>query len=795
MAVAAPRFATDLAVHADRPALLGADALTYAELEQRVAARVEQLVGPRRVHVLVARNTPAFIVEYLACLRLGHVVALTTQCRAGDARTTYADVTDLHPDLAVLLSTSGSTGNPKAVRLSHRNLEANADSIVQALGLSARDRVLTSLPGAYSYGLSVINSTLAVGGALVLTSDSITDQSFWETARAHAATVLPGVPYTFEMLDRLGDEVLAGVTSLRLLTCAGGRLPAAAVRRWASAGERQRWGLAVMYGQTEATARMAVLPPSQAARYPDSAGLPVPGGRFEIRGADADGVGEIVYSGPNVMMGYATVREDLARGAEVEELVTGDRGRLVDGRLYVTGRSARFAKVRGLRIDLNDVERALEPLTAVCVEVNGELGVVADAPVDTVRARVMQATGLGCAAVRVIEAPVPRLGNGKVDRGAAVGMFDMAGESELAGSRQDQLLAAYSRLLGVTARPADSFRGLGGDSMSYVAVSIEVERILGFVPDRWHEQPIEALVGLRSGGRGAETSIVLRAVAILLVLGSHAAVIDIRGGAHLLMALVGYNFARFQVGRSSPAVWASIGWMLFPAVIWVGLAVTWTWQPYSPSALGLTWITQPVTDGPDWRYWFIGALLWILPMAVLILRMERVAQWRARWPFGWAAGATAATFALAVWLVPDARPSSLFSPWAVLWVFFLGWAVWEARSGRQRMFVSAMSLALVAVTFSESRLGVIAAGLLLLIWVPRLRLPRPVVVAVAAVAQASLFIYLVHWQVLDVARNWYAVGLALLTGLALTWLWARMVPAVRRMRVQVPSERPGFATF
>jgi len=202
-----------------------------------------------------------------------------------------------------------------------------------------------------------------------------------------------------------------------------------------------------------------------------------------------------------------------------------------------------------------------------------------------------------------------------------------------------------------------------------------------------------------------------------------------------------------------------------------------------------------VTDGPDWRYWFIGALLWILPMAVLILRMERVAQWRARWPFGWAAGATAATFALAVWLVPDARPSSLFSPWAVLWVFFLGWAVWEARSGRQRMFVSAMSLALVAVTFSESRLGVIAAGLLLLIWVPRLRLPRPVVVAVAAVAQASLFIYLVHWQVLDVARNWYAVGLALLTGLALTWLWARMVPAVRRMRVQVPSERPGFATF
>ena len=786
-------FALDLAVHADRPALAGDGVVTYRELEERVAERAVVLAGPRRVHVLAAQNTADFIVEYLACLRLGHVVALVSACRADQIRALYGDADDLHPDLALLLPTSGSTGNPKVVRLSHRNLESNADAIVSTLALSEQDRALTTLPAAYSYGLSVINSMLTVGGTLVLTSDSVTEPALWDLARRQRVTVVPGVPYTFEMLERLGGDMLADLPSLRLLTCAGGRLPAATVRRWARAGERQGWGLAVMYGQTEATARMAVLPPTEVIEYPDSVGYPVPGGRFEIRHKDADGVGEIVYTGPNVMMGYATATDDLARGAELEELETGDRGRLVDGRLYVTGRRARFAKVRGLRIDLHHVERALDPHPAVCVELPDALGVVAEAPADEVRASVMRATGLAWAAVRVVEAPVPRLDNGKVDRAGAGALLSAVESPAVGGSRQEQLLVAYSRLLGVPAVAGDSFRGLGGDSMSYVAVSIEVERILGFLPDNWHEQPIETLARSASGGRGMETSVLLRALAILMVLGSHAAVIDIRGGAHLLMALVGFNFARFQIGRSLAAMSVSIGWMLAPAVIWVGLVAVWAWQPYTPQALGLTWITQPGTDDPDWRYWFIGALLWVLPLALLMLHVPALARWRSRWPFRWAVAATIAAFVLAVVAVPDARPSSLFSPWAVLWVFLLGWAVWEARTDRQRLVVSALSLALVATTFSGSRLWLIGVGVLILIWVPRVRLPGFVGFAAAALAQSSLFIYLAHWQVLDVARNWYAVGLSLIAGLALTWVWSRMLPAIRRVRWRVPSEQPRMA--
>src|SRR5690606_11500248 len=173
---------------------------------------------------------------------------------------------------------------------------------------------------------------------------------------------------------------------------------------------------------------------------------------------------------------------------------------------------------------------------------------------------------------------------------------------------------------------------------------------------------------------------------------------------HLLMALVGYNFARFQIGRSLAAMSVSIGWMLAPAVIWVGLVAAWAWQPYTPQALGLTWITQPGTDDPDWRYWFIGALLWVLPLALLMLHVPALARWRSRWPFRWAVAATVAAFVLAVVAGPDARPSSLFSAWAVLWVFVVGWAVGEARTDRQRLVVSALSLALVATTFSGSRL-------------------------------------------------------------------------------------------
>ncbi|MGV9304626.1 AMP-binding protein [Nonomuraea sp. NPDC003727] len=257
---------------------------------------------------------------------------------------------DPHPDLAVLLTTSGSTGNPKLVRLSHRAIMANARAIAQALRLTPADVAPTSLPLHYSYGLSVLNSHLAAGATIVLTGASLLERPFWRQLAEHRCTSLAGVPYQYEMLRRLRFDPAAH-PALTTLTQAGGRLRPELVAEFAAKVDR----FFVMYGQTEATARIAVLPPE---RLPDklgSAGVALPGGALGVEN------GEIVYRGPNVMMGYATSAADLARGDDLGGVLrTGDLGYVdEEGFLFVTGRVKRIAKVYGVRVNLDDVERLL----------------------------------------------------------------------------------------------------------------------------------------------------------------------------------------------------------------------------------------------------------------------------------------------------------------------------------------------------------------------------------------------------------------------------------------------------
>ena len=152
--------------------------------------------------------------------------------------------------------------------------------------------------------------------------------------------------------------------TLRLVTQAGGRLEPDRVRSWAERGAREGWDLRVMYGQTEATARMAISAPGAAARHPSSVGMPVGEGRFSVRGADGElpvgEVGELHYSGHNVMLGYADEPGDLARGRTVGDLATGDLARIrPDGSLEIVGRRSSFLKVNGVRLDVEHVERLL----------------------------------------------------------------------------------------------------------------------------------------------------------------------------------------------------------------------------------------------------------------------------------------------------------------------------------------------------------------------------------------------------------------------------------------------------
>jgi acyl-CoA synthetase (AMP-forming)/AMP-acid ligase II len=244
------------------------------------------------------------------------------------------------------------------VRLSYAAIDANAKQIAEYLELTARDRPITTLPIHYSYGLSVVTSHLNVGATIILTGQSVIDAAFWQLVRKEEVTSLAGVPYTYELLDRVGFRDMS-LPSLRTLTQAGGRLPPETVRRYTEWAKARDARFFVMYGQTEATARMSYMPPARILDAPDCIGIPIPRGSFRL--IDETGttisspgtVGELVYSGPNVMLGYALSPDDLSKGRELEELRTGDlASRDAQGLYRIVGRKSRFAKLYGLRINL-----------------------------------------------------------------------------------------------------------------------------------------------------------------------------------------------------------------------------------------------------------------------------------------------------------------------------------------------------------------------------------------------------------------------------------------------------------
>jgi acyl-coenzyme A synthetase/AMP-(fatty) acid ligase len=271
--------------------------------------------------------------------------------------------------LAVLMATSGSTGSPMMVRQSSMNVASNAESIVDSLGLTADDRALTTLPMNYTYGLSIINSQLHCGGSLVMTDASVMDRPFWTTAVDSRATYFGGVPYTYEMLARLGVERLRG-SSIRMLTQAGGRLNPEVVRRLQSECNSIGIDFVVMYGQTEATARMSVLNSQSVAAKPGSIGRPIKGGSFRVidpesgREMGFGETGELEYTGPNVALGYAENADHLSKGDEFHgRLLTGDLARFdEDGDFFIVGRRKRFVKLFGNRVSLDHVENSLREL-------------------------------------------------------------------------------------------------------------------------------------------------------------------------------------------------------------------------------------------------------------------------------------------------------------------------------------------------------------------------------------------------------------------------------------------------
>lgn len=374
--------------------------LAYGQII-RLAQRLEQVIGSRSLLFVLTRNDVGGIAWVMASILSGNVPLILSSnteesllrnleetyrpqyvCKPDDPRLQEEAVfasfgysmrrRDVQPcilndELSHLLPTSGSTGSPKLVRHKYANIEAAALNISTFFELKSEDRPLMVLPLHYTMGLSMVFSHLKVGATILVTDLGMTDPRFWRFIKEERATSFTGVPFSYEILDRMRFTRMK-LPDLTLLTQGGGKMSSELNLKFAEycRDNGKRW--IATYGQSEGTARMAWLPPEFAISKMGSIGIAVPNGVLSLRDTDGNTItespatGEMCYSGKNVTMGYARCREDLSLGDERNGfLPTGDIAyRDADGFYFIRGRMGRFLKIYGNRIGLDECEQIVK---------------------------------------------------------------------------------------------------------------------------------------------------------------------------------------------------------------------------------------------------------------------------------------------------------------------------------------------------------------------------------------------------------------------------------------------------
>ena len=390
-------------INRDAPAAKDTDGnvLTYGRIID-LSHEIEHLVRPRSLFFILTRNNVGGIAWVISTILSGNVpliLSANTEKRLLDnlisvyepayicvpedwhkedkevigstlgynLTATGNSPAKLYNELSHLLPTSGSTGSPKLVRHKYENIEAAGLNISSFFELKSTDRPLMVLPLHYTMGLSMVFSHLKVGATILITDKSMTDPLFWKFIKEEEATSFTGVPFSYEILDKMRFTRMK-LPHLTLLTQGGGKMPLNLNLKFAEycRDTGKRW--IATYGQSEGTARMAWLPPEYAISKIGSIGIAVPNGRLSLRDTEgkfittAEGTGEMCYTGRNVTMGYATCREELALGDERNGfLPTGDIAyRDSDGFYYIKGRLGRFLKIFGLRIGLDECEQIVK---------------------------------------------------------------------------------------------------------------------------------------------------------------------------------------------------------------------------------------------------------------------------------------------------------------------------------------------------------------------------------------------------------------------------------------------------
>jgi len=272
----------------------------------------------------------------------------------------------LHPDLSMLMTTSGTTGSPKLVRHKYGNIESNARNVAKVFGWTPEDRGIIDLPMQYTMGLNVINSHLIAGATVLLIEANLMSPNYWAFIKEQKGTNFTGVPFSYEILNRLRFWRM-DLPYLTTLAEGGGKLSDTLFKSFSENAEEKGKRFFATFGTTETSARLAFLPPEQATTHIGSIGHSIPEGKMflvdengdEITEADVEG--ELRYEGPNVTMGYGETVEDLTKGDDFCGVYeTGDLAKKdADGFYYIVGRKKRFLKLFGLRVSLDQSEKII----------------------------------------------------------------------------------------------------------------------------------------------------------------------------------------------------------------------------------------------------------------------------------------------------------------------------------------------------------------------------------------------------------------------------------------------------
>ncbi len=367
--------------------------LTYSELENLSEVYLQKI--PKRTVVFILCDYHIDTVAFYYCMMNNHVVPLLLD-RELDARLLENLIWAYHPQflwmpksrgilreqytlveesdehmlfatkgsaypmyeqLALLLTTSGSTGSPKLVRISYENLVSCSKAMALAVGLKSDDKAITTLPMNYCYGLFIMMMHWMQGAAVCVTNLSVLSVDFWDFLVKSNVTNFAGVPFTYNMLEKT-HFLEKNYPSLRFVIQGGGKLSEEKQMLFGKGLGKKGVEFYVAYGQTEGTCMMACIPCPYVTKKLGSIGVPVPGTNACI---EDDSIGELVFQGGSVSLGYADKWADLAKGDENKGILhTGDLAYMdEDGYIYLKGRIKRFIKLLGIRVSLDEVESIL----------------------------------------------------------------------------------------------------------------------------------------------------------------------------------------------------------------------------------------------------------------------------------------------------------------------------------------------------------------------------------------------------------------------------------------------------